>query len=48
MRLFNPTGEEQTAKLYVMGVEKELRFGKYEIKTVRYSGGRISETNLLV
>ena len=48
VRLFNPTEETQTAKLYVLGAEKELSFGKYEIKTVRCSSEEIIETGLIV
>lgn len=48
VRLFNPTEEEQTAKLCAFGLERELRFGKYEIKTVRCCGGEITETDLIV
>lgn len=47
IRLFNPTDKEQTAELEVCGAKAEIKFGKYEIKSYRYDGGKITETTLL-
>ncbi len=46
IRLFNPTGEQQSATLRWNDAQKELIFGGYEIKTVRVTGGVMTETDL--
>jgi alpha-mannosidase len=50
VRLFNPTDapQETTLKIPVLGVEQELTFGPYEIKTYRIDkAGNIREQDLL-
>jgi alpha-mannosidase len=43
VRLFNPTGEEQKAKILFGNLEKEICFTKYEIKTLICSLSEITE-----
>lgn len=43
VRLFNPTGQVQTASLKVCDVCMEVKLEKYEIKTVYYENGVIKE-----
>ncbi len=47
IRLFNPTPNAQSCKLSFYDTETELQFGKYEIKTIRYSGGKLTEDSLM-
>ncbi|MBQ6884481.1 MAG: alpha-mannosidase [Clostridia bacterium] len=47
IRLFNPTPNAQGCKLSFYDTETELQFGKYEIKTIRYSGGKLTEDSLM-
>lgn len=46
-RLFNPTSEAQTAAFTFEKAAVDLTFGPYEIKTVRVTGGKAVETDLL-
>ena len=48
IRLFNPTDKELAAKLCVEDAVLEVPFGKYEIKTLRYRDGELSETALIL
>ena len=41
LRLFNPTETAQTATLCVYGAQLALKFGKFEIKTVRFKDGTL-------
>ncbi len=47
IRLFNPTPTAQACKLGFYDAEISLQFGKYEIKTIRYSGGTLAEDSLM-
>ena len=47
IRLFNPTAQPQTAQLCCMGVEADLSFGPWEIKSLRVCDGMLSETDLM-
>ncbi len=47
LRVFNPTEKPQTATLEVLGTALTLDFGKYEIKSVRFSDGKLSECTLM-
>ena len=47
IRLFNPTGENQSCNLSFMGNKMNLSFGKYEIKTIRVDSDTLCETDLL-
>ena len=47
IRLFNPTPTAQSCKLYFYDAETSLQFGKYEIKTIRYALGKLSEDSLM-
>lgn len=46
LRLFNPTENGQTAVIRCCGASAELSFGKFEIKTLRFSGSELTETDL--
>ena len=48
IRLFNPTAEEQNARVYFRDMETNLCFGKYEIKTLLCRDGKIEETDELM
>ena len=43
LRVFNPTEQPQTATVECCGAELDLSFGKFEIKTLKYAGGKITE-----
>ena len=47
LRLFNPTEKPQQATLAVYDKTLPLSFGKFEIKTVRYDGKTLAETDLM-
>ncbi len=47
IRLFNPTDKDQCCGLKFYDKETTLRFGCYEIKTIRFDGKEFSETNLM-
>ncbi|MBQ7039205.1 MAG: alpha-mannosidase [Clostridia bacterium] len=47
IRLFNPTEKEQTTKLCAGKTQSSLSFGKYEIKTLRFANGILTETDLM-
>ena len=47
IRLFNPTGENQSCNISFMKNKMNLIFGKYEIKTIRVADDSICETDLL-
>ena len=47
IRLFNSTEKPQNATLSLFDKSVSLNLGKYEIKTVRYDGEKLSETDIL-
>ena len=47
IRLFNPTSENQSAKVTFFGKEMNVDFGMYEIKTLRATDKGLEETDLL-
>ena len=47
VRLFNPTEKELTAEFSADKVKISLKFGKYEVKTLRFANGNLTETDLL-
>ena len=47
VRLFNPTQKIQTAQISFEDLQLGLEFGPYEIKTVKYDGISITQTDLL-
>ena len=47
IRLFNPTNSNQSCKLSFYDAEISLEFGMYEIKTIRYDGKKLCETDLM-
>lgn len=48
VRLFNNNPESQTTEVCVFGVKKAVKFGKYEIKTLKYEGGKLVELKEIV
>ena len=47
IRLFNPTEKEQTTVLSSCETKISLKFGKYEVKTLRFADGILTETDLM-
>lgn len=47
LRLFNPIEKPQKALIKCGEAEKELSFGSFEIKTLRYIDGELTETDLM-
>ena len=47
IRLFNPTDKPQDCVLSFYNTDLSLQFGKYEIKTIRYSNETLSEDSLM-
>lgn len=47
IRLFNPTEDNQNCTLTVCGAKMNISFGKFEIKTIRFSKGVLTESDLL-
>ena len=47
IRLFNPTEAKQTCRLAFDKQSMKLDFGPYEIKTVKYDGSKLGETDML-
>lgn len=47
IRLFNPTENEQDCKLSFYDSKISLSFGAYEIKTIKYDGKKLYETDLM-
>ena len=47
VRLFNPTDSAQSCRLSFGNAEIALQFGLYEIKTVRFDGESLFETDLM-
>ena len=47
IRLFNPTPDAQKCTLSFYDAKMPIEFGKYEIKTIRYSGGSLAEDSLM-
>ena len=46
IRLFNSTDRPQSCLLNVCGEEENISFGIFEIKTLKYDDGKITETDL--
>lgn len=44
LRLFNPVDRPQTAKINVADAYTELCFGRFEIKTIKYENGKLTES----
>jgi alpha-mannosidase len=42
-RLFNNNPSLESCEISVFGVRKKLKFGKFEIKTLKYDGGKLLE-----
>ena len=47
VRLFNPTPQTAEARLRIVGEPADIKFGPYEIKTLRICDGVVSETDLM-
>lgn len=43
LRLFNNSETQAQTELEINGLKKELKFGRYEFKTVNYSGTLLNE-----
>jgi alpha-mannosidase len=48
IRLFNNSNKEKTSSIKVLSAEKELRFTKYEVKTLLYDNSNLVEIDELV
>ncbi|MBQ8508566.1 MAG: alpha-mannosidase [Clostridia bacterium] len=47
LRLYNPTDGVRSAKLTCRGVTWKGTLGRFEVKTLRFDGGSVSETDLM-
>lgn len=47
IRLFNPSDSEQSCTLSFFDAKTSVKFGAYEIKTLRFSDGAFTETDLM-
>ena len=48
LRLFNNTAGKNTTTVTFGGASKEISFGKYEVKTLVYNDGELSESEEMI